>query len=65
MRNNVETRCLAPERQRHLALGGMVYSTEPHSGVVSTIRGSPLDAAVKNQTDEYAVFVQGTKSARR
>ncbi|MDR0313278.1 MAG: 30S ribosomal protein S12 methylthiotransferase RimO [Treponema sp.] len=38
--------------------GGMVYSTEPHSGVVSTIRGSPLDAAVSPAYDERTAFVQ-------
>jgi hypothetical protein len=38
----------------------MVYSTEPQGG-----EGSSLDATVKNQTDEYAVFVQGKKSAGR
>jgi hypothetical protein len=38
--------------------GGMVYSTKPQSGVVSTIRGSPLDATVSNSLwDECATFV--------
>jgi methionyl-tRNA formyltransferase len=45
------------------ALGGMAYSTEPHSGVVSTIRGSPLDAAKKVPgtvvgTDEDGILIQ-------